>query len=227
MNITEKIQTRVGAKVDGIWGPKTRAAVAAELGVKDDLKTIQAAVKTTADGIIGPKTLAAIADALEIYNPPAKWPSQSEVRSGKSIFGKAGDESNLQSIVPPYPLYYEGNQVKTIRVHWRIADAVLRVLERVKAIYGLDRIHALGLDVYGGSYNFRKTTTGTKYSMHAWGVALDFDPANNAYAMKKPRARFSAPEYNAWWDCWEAEGFHSLGREADADWMHVQAPPFK
>lgn len=227
MNITEKIQTRVGVKVDGIWGPKTRAAVAAELGVKDDLKVIQAEVKTTADGIIGPKTLAAIADALEIYNPPAKWPSQSEVRTGKSIFGKAGDEGNLVNIVPPYPLYYEGKQVKTIRVHKLIAAAVLRVLERVLAIYGLERIHALGLDVYGGSYNNRKTTTGKATSLHAWGVALDFDPEHNAYAMKKPRARFSAPEYNAWWDCWEAEDFHALGRESGNDWMHVQAPSLK
>ncbi|MDO4221621.1 MAG: hypothetical protein Q4C88_05845 [Akkermansia sp.] len=227
MNTLEKIQTRVGTKVDGIWGPKTLSAVADELGVKDNVKAIQAKVGVTQDGIVGPKTLSAIADALSIYVAPAKWPTQAEVRTGKSIFGKVGDEGNLVNITPPYPLYYDGKQVKTIRVHKLIADAVQRVLQRVLEHYGVERIHALGLDVYGGSYNFRKTTTGTKYSMHAWGVALDFDPEHNAYATKKPKARFSGPEYNYWWDCWEAEGFHSLGREADADWMHVQAPSLK
>ena len=222
MNTIEKIQTRVGVKVDGLWGPKTRAAVAAELGVKDDVKAIQARVGATADGIVGPKTLAAVADALDIYMPKNPWPTQAEVRSGKSMFGKVGDENNLVSIVPPYPLYYSGTRVQTIRVHKAVADAVMRVLTKVLGIYGLERIHALGLDVYGGSFNFRKTTTGKAYSMHAWGIALDFDPEHNTYAMKKPRARFSAPEYNAWWDCWENEGAVSLGRHGNYDWMHVQ-----
>lgn len=227
MNILEKIQTRVGVKVDGIWGPKTRAAVAGELGTADSVTAIQRRVGAREDGIVGPKTLSLMADALNIYMRPAMWPTQAEVRSGKSMFGAAGDEGNLVNMIPPYPLYYEGKQVKTIRVHRSVADSLGRVLKRVLEIYGLERIHALGLDVYGGCYNNRKTTTGKATSMHAWGVALDFDPANNAYATKKPKARFSAPEYNAWWDCWEQEGWTSLGRESDCDWMHVQAPSLK
>lgn len=66
MNTIEKIQTRVGVKVDGLWGPKTRAAVAGELGCKADDKAIQAAVGVAADGIVGPKTAEAVAAALGV-----------------------------------------------------------------------------------------------------------------------------------------------------------------
>lgn len=227
MNTIEKIQTRVGAKVDGIWGPKTLAAVACELGAEGTAKAIQAKVGVTQDGIIGPQTLAAIADALDIHMPEQTWPTQAAVRTGKSVFGRVGDEGNLVSVAPPYTLYYDGVPVKSIRVHRLLEASLLRVLERVKEHYGEKRIHELGLDIYGGCYNYRKTTTGTKYSMHAWGVALDFDPEHNGYSTKKPRARFSGADYVAWWDIWESEGWHSLGREADCDWMHVQAPALK
>lgn len=227
MNTLEKIQTRVGTKVDGIWGPNTRAAVAEELGVKDNVKAIQGKVGVVQDGIVGDKTLTAIARALDIYVPAEKWPTQAQVRTGKSIFGKPGDEGNLVSITPPYTLYYDGKAVKTIRVHAKVAESVQRVLTRVLQHYGEKRIHELGLDIYGGSYNYRKTTTGKAYSLHAWGIALDFDPEHNAYDMKKPKARFSGEAYNAWWDIWESEGWHSLGREANCDWMHVQAAPLK
>ena len=36
---------------------------------------------------------------------PRSWPSQASVRAGLSIFGRPGDEGNLVSIAPPYPLY--------------------------------------------------------------------------------------------------------------------------
>lgn len=54
------IQTKVGAKADGVWGPKTQAAVAAKLGCSNDTKSIQACVGAKADGVLGPKSYAAI-----------------------------------------------------------------------------------------------------------------------------------------------------------------------
>lgn len=55
-----KIQGHCGAKVDGVWGPKTKAAVAAKLGCPNSVKGIQKAVDITADGIVGPITIEAV-----------------------------------------------------------------------------------------------------------------------------------------------------------------------
>lgn len=191
---------------------------------KELVKAIQKKVGTTPDGIIGDKTLAALAAALEVVSLPAATtlPTQAQVRAGTSIFGRAGCEDELVNIVPPYTLYYEGKAVKTIRVHRLIAGRVEAALRAVLEHYGQEAISRLGLDVYSGSYNYRSTSTGSSLSMHAWGIALDFDAEHNSYAMKKPKARFSGAEYDAWWRIWEEQGAVSLGRERDVDWMHLQ-----
>jgi len=59
--------------------------------------------------------------------------------------------------------------------------------------------------------------------MHAWGVALDFDPNRNQLNWGRDRASFSHPDYDNWWKCWEEEGWISLGRKRNFDWMHIQA----
>ena len=190
--------------------------------MKEKIKQIQKKVGATPDGVVGPETVAAIMAALGIKEEkPRVWPTQKEVRSGKSIFGSPGS-NNLVRITPPYPLWYDGARVSTIAVHKAVADHVKTALREVLEHYGLDRIRALGLDQYGGCYNYRKTTAGSSLSMHAWGIALDFCPAKNAYSMKAPEASLSAPECAAWWDIWEKHGAISLGRACDKDWMHVQ-----
>lgn len=34
---------------------------------------------------------------------------------------------------------------------------------------------------------------------------------------------FCKPDYINWRECWEKEGWVSLGRQRNYDWMHVQA----
>lgn len=213
----EKIQQAVGVKVDGVFGPMTLAAVAQRLDVAMTLRVVQHRVGATVDGIFGPDTARKILVAVG-----GGWPSQADVRSGKSIFGKAGDESNLVSITPPYTLYYDRKPLRTIRVHKLIANEVLDALEEVLLEYGEERIHELGLDVYDGAYNYRPTASGKSLSMHAWGIALDFAASKNAYSTRKPHASLSKPECEAWWRIWESHGAVSLGRERDYDWMHLQ-----
>ena len=188
--------------------------------MKRKIKLIQSAIGVQADGVIGPRTVEALMAALKLEDVP-QWPLQSEVRSGKSIFGAPGDAS-LVSIAPPYPLLYEGRPVRSIRVHQLIAAHVQAALQEVLDHYGLEEIHRLGLDQYGGSFNFRATTTGQALSMHAWGIALDFAPESNAYNTRAPHATLSRPECDAWWRIWESHGAVSLGREHDRDWMHLQ-----
>ena len=189
--------------------------------MKAKIRKIQEYLGVEADGVVGPVTVRAIAAALGIVDEVV-WPTQEEVRKGWSVFGQAGDEGNLVSIKPPYPLFYEGREVKTIRVHRLVAGAVQEALEEVLRVYGQQRIRELRLDQYGGSYNYRKTASGASLSMHAWGIALDFDPDSNTYSLHAPAARMSGKEYGPWWEAWERVGAVSLGRERDYDWMHLQ-----
>lgn len=190
--------------------------------MKERIRQIQRKVGVADDGIIGPLTIEAICTALHLPEPPPVWPSQSRVREGKSCFGSPGNEAALISIVPPYPLYFEGTQVRTIRVHELIAPHVQQALREVLEHYGPDSIRRLGLDQYGGSYAYRATTSGQSLSMHAWGIALDFAPDTNSYSTRAPRATLSAAECIPWWQIWESHGATSMGRELGYDWMHLQ-----
>lgn len=196
--------------------------------MKETIKLVQKKLGVTVDGIAGKNTWAAIAKALGVTTTTkSNLPTQAVVRSGVSIFGKAGDESNLVNIKPAYQLYYCGKPVKTIRVHKLIAPNVEAALKEILAHYGIEKIKALGLDQYSGSYNYRKSTNGSALSMHAWGIALDFAAEKNAYKMKKPQATLSHPDCNKWWEIWEKHGAVSLGRECDYDWMHLQFAKLK
>ncbi len=189
--------------------------------MKARLMRIQDKIGVKADGILGPRTLQALEQALGIKASP-QWPAQEEVRRGSSIFGAPGNEEALVSIVPPYTLYYEGQPVRSIRVHRLIARHVQDALAEVLAHYGKEEIERLGLNQYGGSYACRSTSRGRSLSMHAWGIALDFAPQSNAYDTRAPRASLSHPDCDAWWNIWEQHGAVSLGRECGYDWMHLQ-----
>jgi hypothetical protein len=42
------------------------------------------------------------------------------------------------------------------------------------------RLHTLGLDVLGGTFNFRAIRGASSLSLHSYGAAIDLDPSNNA-----------------------------------------------
>ena len=94
----------------------------------------------------------------------------------------------------------------------------MRTLEH----YGLPEIQRLRLDMFGGLLNVRRMRGGTSWSMHAYGIAWDVDPARNALRMGRDQATLDAPEYDAFWSFVYDEGAISLGRERNYDWMHFQ-----
>ena len=189
--------------------------------MKEKIKDIQRKLGVEADGVIGPVTVAAMMKELGLPEGGGQWPTQKEVRSGKSVFGAPGSK-RLVRIVPPYPLYYDGGKVSSLAVHELVADDVVEALQEVLDVYGYARIKELGLDQYGGCYNYRKTTGGSTLSMHAWGIALDFCPEGNGMHDRAPEASLSREECRAWWDIWERHGAVSMGRARGYDWMHVQ-----
>ncbi len=89
--------------------------------------------------------------------------------------------------------------------------------------YGIQEIQRLRLDLLGGCLNVRTMRGGRRYSLHSWGIAVDYDPERNRLKWGRDRASFAQPEYDPWWKLWEEEGWVSLGRHRNFDWMHIQA----
>lgn len=148
------------------------------------------------------------------------WPRQSGV---SDFYGPVG--KNQTSIVLPYPMVIAWNtrqSVSKMTCHEKVADAMSGIFARTLDEYGLDRIKALGLNMYGGCLNVRKMRGGSSWSMHSWGIAVDLDPANNQLRWGRDRARFAKPEYENFWRIVEAAGAVSLGRARNYDYMHFQ-----
>lgn len=188
------------------------------------------------DGLWGPKTQSAYAQLTELLyfsTAPApaanlqRWPLQTQAELNR-FYGLAVPQDNPQlvSYTVPYPLKIAwdlSQSTNQITTHEKVKESVLRVLTRTLEHYGIEAIERLHLNRYGGCFNYRKTRNGNTLSTHAWGIALDFDPERNQLKWGKDRAAFARPEYESWWSFWEAEGWVSLGRSRNYDWMHVQA----
>ncbi|WP_374464150.1 M15 family metallopeptidase [Chryseobacterium sp.] len=135
----------------------------------------------------------------------------------------------LVSIDLPYPMRIAWDvekSVKKISCHKDIAEPLKTVLNDLLSVYGYDRIRELGIDLYGGCFNFRKMRGGSSYSVHSWGLAIDLDPERNQLKETSQTARFARPEYRPMINIFYKHGFVSLGREKNYDWMHFQWEKF-
>ena len=131
----------------------------------------------------------------------------------------------LVTVKVPYPMriaWDTDSSVKSIRCHKLVADKLLAVFNDLLSHYGYDKIKELGIDLYGGCFNYRRMRNGSAWSMHAWGIAIDLDPARNTLKETKRTARFARPEYKPMIDIFYKHGFISLGREKNFDWMHFE-----
>lgn len=156
--------------------------------------------------------------------PKGKLFSQDEMTA---IFGKADPKGGyLTTINLPYPmkLAWDTHQtINKIACHKKIAPYLLNVFNEILQVYGIDKIQKLGIDLYGGCFNYRLMRgSNTKLSMHSWGTAIDLDPARNQLKETSATARFARPEYKAMIDIFYKHGFVGLGREKNYDWMHFQ-----
>jgi len=162
-------------------------------------------------------------DLYPVPANPNSWPL--ERQDVLDVFyGKPG--TNLVMLELPYPLrlaWDPATVVKRTQCNAKVKESMIRVLGEVLNHYGLPRIQELRLDLYGGGFILREKRGGTNLSTHSWGIAFDFDPTHNKLQWGRDRAVFAKPEYEPWWRIWEAEGWVSLGRTKNYDWMHVQA----
>jgi len=152
---------------------------------------------------------------------PNGWPLERETDLN-AFYGKPG--KNLVLLDLPYPLKLSWDPATVVtrtQCNAKVRNSLAKVLGKVRRHYGLAGIAELRLDLYGGGFNLRDKRGGTSLSTHAWGIAFDFDPDHNKLNWNRDRAAFAKPEYEAWWRAWEGEGWVSLGRTRNYDWMHV------
>ena len=142
-------------------------------------------------------------------------------------YGKPNEtgEGYLTTILLPYPMKLAWDldtKVTKMRCHKLAAEAFENVFNDLLAHYGMKEIERLGIDLFGGCFNYRKMRGGSEWSKHSWGIAIDLDPARNKLKETAKTARFARPEYQPMIDIFYNNGFINLGIEKNYDWQHFE-----
>ncbi len=193
---------------DGLWGPRTQFAYdemlrrASRSGRLRELRRPEEAIPPN----------------------PNQWPSQQTDAQLISFYGEPGENQVRVQLPYPHKLAWDTNTiVNSYLCHAKVHDSISRALTKVTEVYSEQDIRHLRLDLWGGCLNVRRMRGGTRYSTHSWGIAVDYDPERNRLHWGFDRASFAKSDYDDWWKAWEDEGWVSLGRQRNFDWMHIQA----
>lgn len=148
-------------------------------------------------------------------------------RNVGSFYGRPGAQikARLVTVDLPYALRLDYNlrqSVSRVTLHQKCAPSFVAALVEVRDEYGAERMRSLGIDRYAGGYNHRQMRGGTKWSMHAYGCAVDFYAAPNGLRARCPQALFCGPDYKAFLDIMERHGWLPALRLWGADAMHFQ-----
>lgn len=139
-------------------------------------------------------------------------------------YGQPGDPDNLTVIKFPYPMrigWDVGKTVSKTQCHKLVADKFLSVFNDLLAHYGLAELQRLGIDLFWGLTNVRlQRGSKTKWSRHAWGIAIDLDAARNGLKTNWAKSQFSKPEYKFMVDTFHKHGFIGYGPDRNYDAMH-------
>jgi D-alanyl-D-alanine carboxypeptidase len=139
-------------------------------------------------------------------------------------YGQPGNPDNFTIMPLPYPMriaWDTKTQVRKMQCHEDAEQKFLNVFNLLLAHYGLEKIQALGIDLFGGCVNVR-TMRGskTRWSRHAWGICIDLDPARNGLKTPWLSSQFAKREYKPMIDIFYANDFINYGIELNRDSMH-------
>jgi hypothetical protein len=210
-------------EVDGKSGARTVKAI----------KAFQVANGLSADGKVGQLTWGALfGEAMPARTDPVLVPAAPSASAGPwplqkdcmTFYGGVG--LHQKRLALPYPMklaWDRRTSISSILVHEKVHDSAGRCFAKIAATFNVGDRKELGIDIFSGGLNVRKMRGGSSYSMHSWGIAIDFDDTRNQLKWDHTKARLARPDAIPFWEIWEAEGWVSLGRARDFDWMHVQA----
>jgi peptidoglycan hydrolase-like protein with peptidoglycan-binding domain len=208
--------------VDGIIGPKTKAA----------LTKFQRMNGLATTGTLDAATIEELEDHLkskpeldeeEDVVPYTFWPKET-TENLLRYYGPVGE--NQVRIDTPYEMVLAWDTdtvLKKITCHKKVAESLYSALENVSQLYSEQDIIKHGFNLFGGTLNVRKIRGGNRWSTHSWGAAVDLDPARNQLSWGKDKAYFARPECRDFLDCFKQEGWYSLGENKNYDWQHFQA----
>ena len=120
----------------------------------------------------------------------------------------------------PKPLaYLDGLSVTRISCHTRIVPAITLALEAVLRA-GLWSV----LEPYGGGFvpRFMRTSSGPRWSTHAFGLAFDFNPQDNWMGTPVDQTEFGRDAGQRVVEIMDAHGFYWGGNFTRPDAMHFQ-----
>jgi len=193
-------------EIDGYWGNMTQNAYE-QLLKRDSLH-----IKKT--------EVSPIVDVKKHYND---WPKQ-DYNSMVKFYGSVG--TNQTTLQLPYEMVLAwdlDSKVSKITCHEKVHDSLQRIFKNTLDHYGIDTVKELRLNRFGGCLNVRKMRGGSSWSIHSWGAAVDIDPDRNQLKWGKDKAFLARPEYEPFWKIVDAEGWTSLGKARNIDFMHFQA----
>ena len=131
----------------------------------------------------------------------------------------------LVTIALPYPMrlaWDKNTVIRKMRCHRLVAQNFSNAFSEILQVYGLAEIQRLGIDLFGGCFNFRAMRGGTEWSRHAWAIAIDLDPERNGLKVPYSKSNFAKPEYARLHAIMENHGFENLGKVKGYDSMHWQ-----
>lgn len=206
---------------DGILGPRTREAIRK---CQDWHEAV--AGEKAVDPSLWPDTPIKDRQAIQPEKLASRgvgpWPHESGV---PAFYGQMG--KHLKRLELPYKMRLAWDRdtwISGFSIHEKCHDSAARAFARIAETFDETRRRDLGIDVFSGCLTApRKKIGGSTWSMHSWGIAIDFDDQRNRLRWGRDRARLGQPDAAPFWEIWEAEGWVSLGRAANYDWMHVQA----
>ncbi len=210
------------------WSNERKSIAAAQFILSD-----RKFYDSTVDGIVGYATEYALSQWEHFVKTGSREPTWRQPEKGgkavapadrERVYGIAGGPQCTAGIAySPFKLHLSWDLKSTItsfKCHEKVAKNITSIYRQIAAEYSVKQIEDLGLNIWGGCYNFRKSRGGSTLSTHAYGIAVDIDPVRNQLRWGADKARLAKPDAKTLWEIVESEGATSLGRTNNYDWMH-------